>query len=127
MPRPALKMSPLPKKNLDIEPWPWTPGQLGLTVGVPFFDETVLHGDLSVDLRYGYKFWWFVPYVSGGFRQVRMDPEMVPAEAEKKKVLAWHVVLSRCLALLRTIQLESWPRHKTATWILIQTGVFLGA
>jgi len=67
------------------------PNQIGLTVGVPFYDNDILHGDLNVDVRYGRKFGWLVPYVSGGFRQTRMDPARVPDEAEKKKLVAWHL------------------------------------
>jgi hypothetical protein len=74
-------------------------------VGVPFFDDDVLHGDLTVDVRYGHKFWWLVPYLSGGFRQTRMDPVLVPKEAEKKKLLAWHVTLGVRLEIPATKQL----------------------
>lgn len=73
--------------------WPRTPGQLGLTVGLPFFDDDLLHGDLTVDIRYGRKFWWFVPYLAGGFRATRMDPARVPPEAHRDKLIAWHATL----------------------------------
>jgi hypothetical protein len=83
----------------DAAPWPSTPRQLALTVGVPFFDNGILNGDLTVDVRYGLKFWWIVPYVSGGFRQARMDPAFVPSEAQKKKLLAWHATVGLRLEL----------------------------
>lgn len=57
---------------------------------MPFFDESILHGDLTLDARYGHKFWWLVPYLSGGFRQTRMDPALIPEEAKRKKLVAWH-------------------------------------
>lgn len=72
---------------------PNPPGQLGLTVGLPFFDESVTYPDLTVDLRYGHRFWWLVPSLGGGFRQLRLNPRLVPEIAEKKKILAWHVSL----------------------------------
>ncbi len=68
-------------------------GQLALTVGVPVFHDEFLHGELTVDGRYGYKFWWLVPYVSGGFRQTRLDPLGWAWEARMRKLLAWHVTL----------------------------------
>jgi hypothetical protein len=70
--------------------WPPTHRQIALTAGAPFFDESILHGDLTLDLRVGYKIWWLVPYVSGGYRMTRMDPAQVPDIAKKKKLLAWH-------------------------------------
>lgn len=69
------------------------PNQLAVTVGVPFFDAWILNGDLTVDFRYGRKFFWFVPSVGGGFRQARFDPEFVPEAAQKKKLFAWQVSL----------------------------------
>jgi hypothetical protein len=72
-------------------PPPLSGGQLGITVGVPFFDESILNGDVTVDVRYGRKFWWLVPYVSVGFRQTRLDPALVPDIARRKKLEAWHV------------------------------------
>ena len=107
-------MAPLPPKPAsdNHNPWPTTPGQLGLTVGVPFFDDDVLHGDLTVDVRYGRKFWWLVPYLSGGFRQARMDPVLVPKEAEKKKLLAWHATLGVRLEIPATKTIVSLPRHR---------------
>jgi hypothetical protein len=79
------------RPTVDQQQWAPTPLQISLTAGVPFFDESILHGDLSVDLRIGYKLWWLVPYVAGGFRQTRMDPALVPDIAKKKKIVAWHV------------------------------------
>jgi hypothetical protein len=70
------------------------PNQLALTVGIPYFDKSmILSGDLSVDLRYGHKFWWLVPSIGGGFRQARFDRDFVPDEVRTKKLLAWHVSL----------------------------------
>lgn len=67
--------------------------QLALTVGVPVFQDQFLVGELSVDVRYGYKFWWLVPYLSGGFRQTRLDPIGWPWATRMKKLLAWHVTV----------------------------------
>ena len=68
-------------------------GQLALTVGLPIFPGEFLHGELAVDGRYGYKFWWLVPYFSVGFRQTRLDPLGWPWEARMRKLLAWHVTV----------------------------------
>jgi hypothetical protein len=69
-------------------------GQLALTVGVPISSgDDFVHGELTVDFRYGYKFWWLVPYVSGGFRQSRLDPLGWPWEARMRKLRAWHGTL----------------------------------
>jgi hypothetical protein len=94
-PRAPLRLSPLkasqsnnPAVALD---WTSRPRQLAITVGVPFYDDRILHGDITVDARYGYKVWWLVPYVSVGFRQARMDPTLVPDIAKAKKLEAWHV------------------------------------
>jgi hypothetical protein len=70
-----------------------TPGQLALTVGLPVTHQKYLQGELSVDFRYGYKLWWVVPYISGGFRQSRLDPLGWPWEARMRKLRAWHVTL----------------------------------
>jgi len=74
---------------------PKTPprGQLALTVGLPKYFHEFVHAELSVDVRYGYKFWWLVPYLSGGFRQNRLDPDDWPWEARMKKLRAWHVTV----------------------------------
>lgn len=68
-------------------------GQAALTVGVPSFLDKVLYGELTVDVRYGHKFGWLVPYVSGGFRQTRLDPIEWPWATRTKKLLAWHVTV----------------------------------
>lgn len=81
------------------------PGQLGITVGVPFYDESILHGDMTVDIRYGRKFGWLVPYVSGGFRQTRLDPALVPDHARRKKLEAWHVSFGLRMEIPATQQL----------------------
>jgi hypothetical protein len=81
------------------EPGESPQNQLGLTVGVPFFDNELLHGDMNVDLRYGHKLSWLVPYVSGGFRQTRMDPARIPEEAKRKKLQAWHITAGLRLEL----------------------------
>ena len=93
--RPPLRLGPVspaleePAKRQVSHP----PNQLALTVGIPYFNDLILSGDLSVDLRYGHKFGWFVPSVGGGFRQARFDPEAVPSEARTKKLFAWQVSL----------------------------------
>ena len=74
-------------------------GQLALTVGVPVFFDEFLHGELSVDVRYGYKFWWFVPYLSGGFRQTRLDPIDWPWATRMQKLRAWHVTVGTRLEI----------------------------
>jgi len=79
--------------SLHGEPRDPRPGQLALTVGVPQFRGEFLRGELTVDLRYGYKLWWLVPYVAGGFRQVRLDPLDWPWMARDKKLRAWHATL----------------------------------
>lgn len=92
--RPPLRLrQPDVAQQAATTHWPRTPGQLGLTVGIPFFDDDLLHGDVTVDIRYGRKFWWFVPYVSGGFRATRMDPARVPPVARRDKLYAWHATL----------------------------------
>lgn len=68
-------------------------GQAALTVGVPLFLDKYLIGELTVDFRYGHKFWWLVPYISGGFRQTRLDPIGWPWATRTKKLLAWHVTV----------------------------------
>jgi hypothetical protein len=72
----------------EIEP---RRGQAALTVGLPFFPDRHVEGELAVDVRYGYKFWWLVPYLAGGFRQVRLDPLSWPWEARDRKLRAWHI------------------------------------
>jgi hypothetical protein len=73
---------------------PPTPrGQAALTVGVPFLLDKFVIGELTVDFRYGHKFWWLVPYVSGGFRQSRLDPTGWPWATRMKKLMAWHVTV----------------------------------
>jgi hypothetical protein len=72
----------------DQEPLPR--GQAALTTGLPFFPERYLEGELAVDIRYGYKFWWLVPYLAGGFRQARLDPLNWPWEARNRKLRGWH-------------------------------------
>lgn len=69
------------------------PSQLGITVGVPLYDESIINADMTVDIRYGRKIGWFVPYFSGGFRQARLDPKRVPDEARRKKLEAWHMTI----------------------------------
>jgi|GEM_PF-3161474 len=81
------------------EPWPATPGQLGLTVGAPISRVNFVHGELTVDFRYGYKLWWLVPYISGGFRQTRLDPLDWPWEARNRKLRAWHATMGLRLEL----------------------------
>lgn len=86
--------APLPaSSSVTAERQPHTPGQLALTVGLPITAENYVQGELAVDFRYGYKFWWLVPYLSGGFRQSRLDPLGWPWEARMRKLLAWHVTL----------------------------------
>lgn len=84
---------------------PLSGGQLGITVGVPFFDESILNGDMTVDVRYGRKFWWLVPYFSVGFRQTRLDPALVPDHARRKKLEAWHVTAGLRLEIPATDKL----------------------
>lgn len=74
-------------------------GQLALTVGVPVFFDEFLRGELTVDVRYGYKFWWFVPYVSGGFRQTRLDQIHWPWATQLQKLRAWHVTVGTRLEI----------------------------
>lgn len=112
--RPPLRLRPLPPEPeaddekaaaLDDDWETPRPGQLALTVGVPFYDESILHGDMTVDVRYGRKFGWLVPYVSGGFRQTRLDPALVPDHARRKKLEAWHVSSGLRLEIPATQQL----------------------
>jgi hypothetical protein len=95
---------PLPASGKAIDPAPreaaknrqqlqMPSGQAALTVGVPFFLDKFLVGELTVDVRYGHKFWWLVPYISGGFRQTRLDPIGWPWATRTKKLLAWHVTV----------------------------------
>lgn len=104
--RPQLRLrEPSITSSTASKDWLRTPGQLALTVGVPFFDDSLLHGDVTVDIRYGRKYWWFVPYVSGGFRATRMDPAQVPPEARRDKVYAWHATLGMRFEIPATRQL----------------------
>ncbi|NLE88946.1 MAG: hypothetical protein GX607_21400 [Myxococcales bacterium] len=82
---------PLPGDEED--PFTSRRGQLGIAVGVPFYDDSIIHGDMTVDVRYGRKFWWLVPSISGGFRQARLDPAQVPDHARRKKLEAWHATV----------------------------------
>ena len=93
--RPPLRIGPVnPAPEDPGEPRiEHPPNQLALTVGIPYFDDAILTGDLSVDVRYGHKFGWFVPSIGGGFRQGRFDPELVPPEARTKKLFAWQISL----------------------------------
>jgi hypothetical protein len=93
--RPPLRIGPVSPAPEDPEARhiEHPPNQLALTVGIPYFDDSILTGDLSVDVRYGHKFWWVVPSIGGGFRQARFDRELVPAEARTKKLFAWQVSL----------------------------------
>ncbi len=77
----------------DEDPFTSRRGQLGITVGVPFYDDSIIHADMTVDVRYGRKFWWLVPSISGGFRQARLDPARVPDHARRKKLEAWHATV----------------------------------
>jgi hypothetical protein len=88
-----LLLHPQVAQAADPKPQSAPPNQIGLTVGMPFFDDTKIHTDMSFDLRYGRKFSWIVPYVSGGFRQVRLDPALIPDEARNKKLQAWHLTV----------------------------------
>lgn len=96
---PELELKPAPSTPPSLHPrhepveWYPTSGQLGITVGVPFYDESIINADMTVDIRYGRKIGWFVPYFSGGFRQARLDPKLVPAHARRKKLEAWHMTL----------------------------------
>ena len=84
-----------PPDRTDVnraQPLP-TRGQAALTVGLPLFPDKYVLGELAVDIRYGYKFWWLVPYVSGGFRQVRLDPFDYAWEARNRKLRAWHITV----------------------------------
>ncbi|HKO50604.1 MAG TPA: hypothetical protein VJV79_22930 [Polyangiaceae bacterium] len=99
---PIEQRLPLPLRLGPVSPAPeepeerqtkHPPNQLALTVGIPYFNDSILSGDLSVDMRYGHKFWWIVPSIGGGFRQARFDPEFVPPEARTKKLFAWQVSL----------------------------------
>jgi len=93
--------TPLPPGEVaqDRKQRPLPRGQLALTVGVPVFHDKFLNGELTVDVRYGYKFWWLVPYLSGGFRQTRLDPLGWPWEARMRKLRAWHVTLGTRLEI----------------------------
>jgi hypothetical protein len=73
--------------------WSSRSSQLGVTVGLPFYDERIIHPDMTVDIRYGRKISWFVPYFSAGFRQARLDPKRVPRPLQKMKLDAWHMTI----------------------------------
>ena len=73
LPPPGKAVDAPPREPVQNREQPQAPrGQAALTVGVPFLLDKVVIGELTVDFRYGYKFWWLVPYVSGGFRQARL-------------------------------------------------------
>lgn len=110
--RPPLRLRDLPPapeaavRQVEVHDWETPrPGQAAITVGVPFYDESILHGDMTVDVRYGRKFGWLVPYLSGGFRQTRLDPVKVPDHARRKKLEAWHVTFGLRVEIPATRQL----------------------
>lgn len=60
--------------------WDDRKAQLGITVGLPYFDDDILRPDVHVDVRSAYRFGVFVPHVAGGYRIARLDTNVVPDE-----------------------------------------------
>jgi hypothetical protein len=64
----------------DEDEWVPTYGQLGITVGLPYFDDDILRPDLNVELRAGRRIAFVVPHLALGYRIARLDPNVVPDE-----------------------------------------------
>ncbi len=66
----------------------WTPtfGELGITVGLPYFDDEILRPDVNVEVRAGRRIAFFVPHVALGYRIARLDPNVVPDEVYANQI-----------------------------------------
>ncbi len=60
--------------------WDDRRAQLGITVGLPYFDDDILRPDVHVEVRSAYRFGFFVPHLAGGYRIARLDTNVVPDE-----------------------------------------------
>ncbi len=79
---PAAEVAPV---SPDAE---WAPsfGELGITVGLPYFDDDILRPDMNVEVRAGRRIAFVVPQLAVGYRIARLDPNVVPDEVYANQI-----------------------------------------
>lgn len=85
---PTAPAEDTPSGATDAAPPPPPPSaELGISVGVPYFDDEILRPDVTVELRYARRLFDFVvPTLAGGYRIARLDPQVVPDEVYANQI-----------------------------------------